>query len=439
MTNKSFLMYGLLAALSFLPIGVSAQNGAPKEQQIDIDYIVAVVNSIPITRNDVRIRQTRLEAQWAAQGTQTPPTAELFGQVLNRLIEERVVLNLAHDLGIKVSPDQLSEALLGVALESQLSSVSELQTQYEKSGRNWKAYTQEVREQLMMQQVRDREVNNRTRVSEAEITAAINESDLVGTRVNRINVAHILVALPEKPSAADVGSAQNKATALLARARGGEDFSKLAASFSEAPNAAKDGGVMGLRTSDRYPDLFAQAVRQLDVNAITEPIRSDAGFHILKLLQRQSQTIETVRQTQVRHILLTPTSTLSEAQAKARLIAIKSKIELKQSTFESEAREHSVDSSAAQGGNLDWAAPGQFVPEFEQIMNDLAVGQVSMPFTSRFGVHILEVTNRRDVALTEREQRERVADRLRSKKMAENYVQWLTDMRGRAFIELRNP
>jgi peptidyl-prolyl cis-trans isomerase SurA len=455
--------YKLLAALSFFWLCISSMDTlaqinvkkrasvsspsaeinlvvaplAPTNALREVDYIVALVNSEPITRNEVSIRQSRLQAQWIAQGVSAPPEAETFKRVLEQLIEERVMLQIAKDGGVRISESQLMDALANVARQNQLANLAELKAKYEVEGGNWNSYREEIRSELTRVQVREREVDARVRVSESEIDQALQDQKTDTKSNQEINLAQILIALPDNPTQAEVVLAKERAQRVLTEARKGADFSKLAEQASDAADKLK-GGVMGLRAADRYPSLFVDATNGLKVGEVSDIQRSDAGFHILKLLGRQSSSTATIVQSRVRHILLPITAQLNEEQAKVQLRGYKAQIESGRSSFASLAREHSVDGSAAQGGDLGWTTPGLFVPEFERVMGALPIGKVSDPFTSRFGVHLLEVVDRKAVAVSVREQREAVRNQLREKKAGEAYVLWIADARGRAFIEYKN-
>ncbi len=419
------------------PSVAAAVNLAPVNVLREVDYIVALVNSEPITRNDVLIRQKRLQAQWATQGVSPPTEQELFKRVLEQLIDERVMLQMAKDDGVRISDSQLNEALVNMARQSQLEGLRELQATYEAEGGNWSNYREEIRGELIRAQIREREVSARVRVSESDVDQALQDQKADTKGSQDINLAQILVALPDNPTPTEVALARERAQKVLTEARRGVDFAKLAEQASDAADKAK-GGVMGLRAADRYPTLFVEATKELKVGEASDIQRSDAGFHILKLLERQSSSTATIVQSRVRHILLPITAQLNEEQAKAQLRNYKAQIESNRSTFAALAREHSVDGSAAQGGDLGWTTPGLFVPEFERVMSALPTGKVSEPFTSRFGVHLLEVVDRKAVAVSVREQREAVRNQLREKKAGEAYVLWIADARGRAFVEYKN-
>jgi peptidyl-prolyl cis-trans isomerase SurA len=415
---------------------LAALLAGPALAQRDVDFIVALVNSEPVTRNEVLNKQRRLLAQMKEQGINPPAPADFFKQSLDRLIEERAIVHFANNTGIVVSDDQVQEALLTIAQQNQLANVAALQKRYEEEGADWGEYRREIRQELIILQARDREINSRVRVSEAEIDAALREQKL-GTKTNEtLNIAQILLSLPDSPTPADVAQMQAKAQTLLAQLRQGEDFAKLALAHSSATDKS-NGGAMGLRASTRYPSLFVDAVRSLPIGGYAAPLQSDAGIHILKLLEHQTQLVILENFTRVRHILLPLGSTANEAQAQAQLNAIKARIDSRQLSFEAAAKEFSTDGSAAQGGELGWASPGMFVPEFEKVMAALPVGVVSAPFTSRFGVHVMEVLERRQEALPEAQIRAKIRNSVRDKKAVEAADLWINETRGRAFIEYR--
>jgi peptidyl-prolyl cis-trans isomerase SurA len=409
-------------------------------EQRALDYIVVVVNSEPITRNEIALKQARLMTQFAAQGMKPAPESEMYKRVLDRAIEERALLQAAKEAGMRVSDEQVNEALLGIARQNQLSSVAMLQNKYESDGGNWRTYTAEIRNELLLLMAKEREIDAKVRVSESDIEAAMraqNATRAAGLATVTANLAHILIALPDNASPQQVAQAQQKALQIAKVARTSPDFSKLVAEYSDAPDKAA-GGVLGMRSIDRYPELFAPSIQSLSVGQTSEPIQSDAGFHILKVLAKKDSVQATMTQSKVRHILLPLSTELNEAQAKNRIRAFKNQIELKQNTFQSLAKDHSTDGSAAQGGDLGWVAPGVFVPEFEAAMDALPIGQLSEPLVTRFGVHLIEVTDRKEVLIPEREQREQIRAQLRERKAAEAYGLWVTETRNRAYVEYRN-
>ena len=298
----------------------------------------------------------------------------------------------------------------------------------------------DLRNQLTLLRLRERDVESRVKVSDQDIDQFIreqqNSDEAKGTQVN---LQHVLVLVPEGSSAQQIATLQARAQGIADRAKGGADFAELAKENSDAPEG-RSGGLLGLRPADRYPQLFLDSTQNLPVGGIVGPVRSPAGFHILKVLERVngSGVPTEVVQNHARHILLRPTQQLTEAGAVARLADYKRRVTSGQAKFEDLAKEFSVDGSAKQGGDLGWASPGQFVPEFEEAIENLKPGQVSDPVISRFGVHLIQLIERRDHTLTQREQRDMVRNAVREKKIDEAYTTWSQEVRGRAYVELRD-
>jgi peptidyl-prolyl cis-trans isomerase SurA len=253
-----------------------------------------------------------------------------------------------------------------------------------------------------------------------------------------INLAHLLVGLPEKPSASQVAQGQAKAQRLQARLRAGESFESLVKEQSDA--SRESGGQIGLRRADRYPLIFVEATKDLTVGQVSEPVRSDAGFHLIKVVDRRAGSlVQTMTQTHARHILLRLTPELTQTQALAQLTLLRQRIVLGSTSFEAAAREVSQDASAPQGGDLGWSSPGMFVPEFEEALDRLKLQEIGMPMVSRFGVHLMQVLERRTVELTPSQMREAMRAELRAKRTEEAYQAWERDVRSRAFVEIREP
>jgi peptidyl-prolyl cis-trans isomerase SurA len=295
----------------------------------------------------------------------------------------------------------------------------------------------------MISRLRERDVDNRARISDTDI-AQFLQSQLAGKPVASspvdINLAMILIAVPENSSEQEAAELKVKAQQIVQRAKRGESFAALAQAFSQALDKGANGGEMGLRSADRYPTLFIDSTQNLNKGEVSEPVRSGAGFHILKVLdKKQSEMSSTlILQTRARHILLRTGSELSEAAARNRLVTYKQRVQTG-TDFADLARQFSQDGSASSGGDLGWASPGQFVPEFEEVMARLQPGQISDPLISRFGAHLIQVMERREVSLSVREQREMVRTQLREKKIEELYAAWVEELRGRAYVELRDP
>lgn len=406
------------------------------------DFIVAIVNSEPITNNEVRTRMLRYEQQLAQQGSPMPPRPQLAREVLERLITEKAQLQVAREEGVKVDDTLVDQAEQNVARQNGID-VSELHRRMQADGMDPNGYREELRNQLMLQRLRDRELESRVKVSELDVDQYLRDQQQNGVdpALTQLNLAHILVAVPENATEAQVGAARAKAQGLLERARSGEDFGKLARENSDATGAAQNSGVIGMRTADRLPPLFVDAVRDLKAGDITNVLRSPAGFHIVKVLEKQQVGAAgvSVTQSHARHILLRPGPNLTEAQAVQKLADFKRRVQAGQADFAQLARDNSQDTSARNGGDLGWASPGMFVPEFEDALNNLQPGQISDPIVTRFGVHLIQLLERRQSRLSEREQREVVRNLVREKKLDEAYVQWAQEVRGRAYVEYREP
>ena len=404
------------------------------------DYIVAIVNSEPVTNSEVRLRMVRIEQQLTQQGAALPPRDELARQVLERLIGEHAQLQVARDNGVKVDEAAIDAAVRNVAQQNQLE-VTELRRRVEADGTTWTQFRNDMRDQILLTRVREREVDPTVKVTEQDIDQFIREQqDSTDLSSLEINLGQILIAVPENATADQVSALQARAQQVLARARAGEDFAKLAREFSESRDKVT-GGVLGLRVADRYPPLFVEATHSLPVGAFAPLLRSGAGFHILKVIEKKQAGMPgvAVTQTRARHILLRTGNQVPESAAVARLADFKRRIEAGQADFAVLARENSQDGSAKEGGELGWANPGQFVPEFEEVMNGLAPGQIAAPLVSRFGVHLIQVEERREATLSQREQRDIARNLVREKKLDEAYNNWVRDVRGRAYVELREP
>jgi peptidyl-prolyl cis-trans isomerase SurA len=418
--------------------GARPSTGAASNRAAD--YIVAVVNSEPITNNEVRARLVRFEQQLAQQGAALPPRDQLARLVLDRLISEKAQLQVAREGGIKVDDVQVDAAEQNFARQNGMD-VAQLRRRLETEGIAPAGFREDLRNQLLLARLRDREVDQRVKVSDLDVDQFLREQQNSGDVSSaEFNLAHVLVALPDNPSDQQVREARAKADQVLQRARAGEDFAKLAREMSDAAGAASNGGLLGLRTADRLPPAFVDAVKALPEGGVTDVFRSAAGFHVVKVIERRQGGLPTtVTQQHARHILLRPSGQLSESAARTRLAEFKRRIQAGQADFAQLAREHSQDASARAGGDLGWANPGMFVPEFEEVLNALSPGQIADPVVSRFGVHLIQLVERRTAKLSPREQREIARNILREKKLDEAYAQWAQDVRGRAWVELREP
>ena len=425
-------IFCLLGALAVQPL--QAQTTQPA------DYIVAVVNSEPITDSEIRAEIQRLRAEFAQSRQTLPPMDEMRKGVLERLILERAQLQLASEMGIQVNEASVDQTELAVARQNQID-VPELRRRLAKDGIPVSRFREQLRTQMILTRLREREVEGRLRITEQDIDRALAEEKARASdpALQELNIAQILIAVPENATAEVRAERAATAQKALAQLRAGTSFEKLVQEISAADKA--NGGELGLRRADRYPPVFTEAVQKLPVGGISDVVRSGAGLHILKVVERKApvaQAKSTV-QTRARHILLRVTPQTPAPANLAKLADFKKRVDARSADFQALAKEHSQDGSAAQGGDLGWAVAGMFVPEFEEVMGRLAEGQVSDPFMSRFGAHIIQIVERKRVELTPAEVREQVRGQLRESRYEEAYANWVRDVRGRAFVEMREP
>ncbi len=434
MKSRLWALAASAALLAILALPAQAQKSQ------SADYVVAVVNSEPITNSEVTAAVRRVSEQLKASGQQLPGLEEMRSGVLERLISDRAQLQLAAENGIRVDDAAVDLAEQNLARQGQVD-LETLHQRMAKDGMDVAALRTQLRDQLTLTKLRERDVESRVRISDQDVDRALAEQRVANSDPlsQEINLAQLLVAVPERADATQIAQLQAKAQGLLERIRAGEDFADLVKQASDADRSK--GGEFGLRRADRYPTAFVQATQNVAVGAVSDVLRSGAGFHILKVLDRRapSTLVKSVLQTHARHILLRTGPELSAFAASAKLGEVRQRILSGKTDFAAAARELSQDGSAAQGGDLGWASPGMFVPEFEEVMNRLKDGEISQPTVSRFGVHLIQLTERRRTELSPREVRDLVRNQLREAKLDEAYVAWTRDVRERAYVELREP
>jgi peptidyl-prolyl cis-trans isomerase SurA len=430
----------LLIAVACLGAATWAQADSPTVTASTADFIVALVNSEPITNSELEVTIRRVSEQMKSQGQPLPAPAQLRQSVLERLISDKAQLQFANEYGIRIEDAAVDLAEQNLARQSQIS-LEELHKQAAKEGLSVDSLRTQLREQLTLNRLRERDVDGRVKITDQDIDRAIAEQLAANSDpfTQDINLAQLLIATPEHVDAAQLAQLQEQAQQLLQRARAGEDFAALVKQYSSSDRLS--GGEMGLRRADRYPPPFVRATQNVAVGAFADVLRSPAGFHILKVLSRQmpKQLVRSVVQSRARHILLRLSPQLSQEAALAKLADFRQRILQGKADFQSLAREYSQDGSAAQGGDLGWASPGMFVPEFEEVMTHLNEGEISLPMVSRFGVHLIQLVDRRKVDLSPRDVRELVRNKLRESKLEEAYTAWAKDIRERAFVEFREP
>jgi peptidyl-prolyl cis-trans isomerase SurA len=423
----ALLLAAVTAAQAQVPTAGAARNA---------DWIAAVVNQESVTAGEVERRMQRARAEAERAGQAVPTEAELRQASLDALIDERAMITQARDSGMRVDDAEIDRAVQNIALQNQLT-LETLRQRLAADGVEFARFRANLRDQIMMERLREREVYQRIRITDGEIDRFL-ERQRAAAGVE-LNLAQILVSIPEGADEAAVAARRARAEALLARLRGGESFERVAREASEDGNRER-GGEIGLRPAERLPDLFVQAVANLKAGEFTpQLLRSGAGFHILRVVERRDGAAPQFTQTLVRHILLRPSERVSAELASRRLAEYRRQIESGARTFEEVARQVSEDGSAAGGGDLGWMSPGQLVPEFEEAMNRLAPGALSAPVVSRFGVHLIQVVQRRQVDVDPRALREQARAALREQKFDEAYAEWARELRLRAYIEMREP
>ncbi len=427
------------SAWALLAAALSAQaqplRGAPTLRPGD--HIAVVVNQELVTAFELNQRMALARADAQRKSQRLPADSEFRTLVLESLIEDRALLSHARDSGIKVDDNDVDRAVAVVAAQNQVTT-QQLRQRLAQDGMDLPRFRANLRDQMMVERVREREVAQRIRITDGEIDALI-EKQRGGAAEVQYNIAQVLIKLPEGASEATIGERRTRAEAAMARIRKGEDFAAVARQVSEDDNKER-GGEIGLRPADKLPDIFLETVRPLKAGELAPALlRTGAGFHVIKLLDRAEGGALRVTQTRSRHVLLRPSEQLTEVAVRTRLAEFKRQIESGARRFEDIAREHSLDGSASGGGDLGWASPGQFVPEFEQAMNDLAIGGVSAPVATRFGFHLIQVQERRTVAPDTKQLREQARQALRERKFEEAFAEWVREVRGRAYVEFREP
>jgi peptidyl-prolyl cis-trans isomerase SurA len=411
--------------------------GAPlhAEQPVPADRIVAVVNDEVITLAELQLRLVQVQRQLQQQRTPLPPREVLERQLLERMIADKVQIQFAREAGLKIDDVQLDRALTRIA-ENNRMSLGEFRTAIERDGISWPKFREEIRNEILIARIRERETEARVTVSEAEIDNYLSTADR-GAAKEEFMVSHVLVRVPEQASPDQLARLRARAEEALAQIRRGTDFGQVAATYSDAPDGLT-GGSLGWRTLDRLPSLFADAASKLQPGEVAPILRSPAGFHILKLMQRRGGSLsgQKVQQTQVRHILIKTGELVSQDEAKRRLVSLKERLD-NGADFAELARLHSNDLSASKGGDLGWVYPGDTVPEFERAMNALKPGEVSEPVQSPFGWHLIQVQDRRVQDMSEERQRQVARQALRERKAEEAYEEWLRQLRDRAYVESR--
>ncbi len=419
----------ILAFFSGQALGEAANDA------VKMDRIIAIVDQSVITEQELADRIKTVTSQLGKQGVQLPSAEVLEKQVLERLIVDSLLLQLAAQTGLKVDDGQLDKTIERIADQNQLG-LEEFKAALAKDGVSFRKFREDIRNEITISRLREREVENRISVSDSEI------DNYLTTQANRkddqseMEISHILIRTPEDASPEDLEKAKAKVMDAVKQLNAGVPFAQVSASVSDAPNAL-EGGNLGWKNPSQIPALFLEQLQDLQVGDIAKPIRSPSGFHILKLTgKRGGNSTLVVEQTHARHILIKLTEVMSEKDAKHKMDTIKERLD-NGTKFEDLARQYSEDGSANNGGDLGWVNPGDTVPPFEKAMNELTPGQISAPVRSPFGWHIIQVLERRKQDMTKEATRLKARQEIRTRKSEEAYEDWIRELRDRAYVELR--
>lgn len=418
----------------FLLSSFAFADQAKQSEIVKMDRIVAIVDQVVITEKELADRIKSVTAQLEKQGTELPPPAVLEKQILERMIIDRLQLQFASQTGLRVDDNQLDKTIERIAGQNKLD-IPAFKKALLDDGIQYRKFREDIRNEITLARLREREVDNRINITESEIDsfiamqAASNSSD-------EFEISHILIRAAEDSAPEDLKKLRAKAEDVLTQLQAGKDFAKISAGFSDAPNAL-EGGSLGWKNGAQIPALFLEALKPLKAGEISQILRSPNGFHILKVTNRRGGSSPlVVGQTHVRHILIKLSEVVSEKDALTRIAGIKERLEHGEK-FEDLARQYSDDGSAKSGGDLSWVSPGDTVPEFEKTMNALALGEISNIIKTQFGLHVMQVIERRNQDMSKEAARIKARQEIRARKSDEAYQDWVRELRDRAFVELR--
>ncbi|WP_020411510.1 MULTISPECIES: peptidylprolyl isomerase [Microbulbifer] len=409
--------------------------GTVTAQVQTLDRVVAVVDEDVVMASELAQRLNTIASQIQAQQVQAPPIEVLRRQVLEQLIVERLQLQMASRAGVTISESELDQAIARVQQNASVSP-EEFRQRLRADGMTIKSFRQQVRQELMIRRVEQGSVNRRIQITDQDIDNFLRSKEGEFWKSPQFELGHILIPISSSAPSSEVTQAREKAEELAEQAREGTDFRRLAIANSAGQNALA-GGDLGWRKTVELPTLFADALNGLKVGDVTEPFRSDAGFHLLKIHAQKGANEQLVEQTKVRHILLKPSAILTDDEAYNKLIAMREEA-MANDNFDKLARENSEDiGSMLAGGDLGWSMPGQFVPEFTQAMDTTNIGEISLPFRSQFGWHILKVEDRRKQDMTDQYIRNQAANLLRNRRYEEELQNWRREIRDQAYVEIK--
>jgi len=419
----------------FCTLIIFSHFNAPAAEVVKLDRIVAIVDQTVITEQELEGRIRTVTAQLAKQGTELPPENILRKQILERLISDTLQLQYAAQTGLKVDDNQLDKTIERIAEQNKMT-LTEFGEALSADGISMRKFRADIRSEITIARLREREVESRVNVTESEIDNFLTTQASSNESTDEFEISHILIRTPEEGATEEVQKAKAKVDEAVKALQEGTSFAKVSASFSDAPNAL-EGGSLGWKTSTQLPALFLDALKTMQAGDVSAALRSPNGFHILKLTnKRGGNSPLVIEQTHARHILIKLSEIMSETEGKQKVAGIKERLD-NGDKFEVLARQFSEDGTASNGGDLGWVNPGDTVPQFEKAMNELKDNQISEPIRSPFGWHIIQVLERRKQDMTKEAARLKARQEIRTRKADEAYQDWVRELRDRAYVELR--
>ena len=432
---RTFIKYLIQPLLLTGALTVACQLNVQAEEVVKLDRIVAIVDQTVVTEQELESRIATVTAQFKKQGTELPPEDILRKQILERLITDTLQIQYAAQTGLKVDDNQLDKTIERIAEQNQMT-LTEFSEALAKDGVSMRKFRSDIRNEITIARLREREVDGRVNVSESEIDNFLTSQAANNENQDEFEISHILIRTPEEGATEDVQKAKAKVDSAVNELNTGKSFAKVSASFSDAPNAL-EGGNLGWKSGAQMPALFLDALKTMQIGDISPPLRSPNGFHVLKLTnKRGGNSPLVIQQTHSRHILIKLSEIMSEKEGKLKMDNIKERLDNGEK-FEVLARQYSEDSTASNGGDLGWVNPGDTVPQFEKAMNELKDNQISQPIRTQFGWHIIQVIERRSQDMSKEAARLKARQEIRAKKADEAYQDWIRELRDRAFVELR--
>ncbi len=429
---RAFIKFLLLTSALLLPV---SHFNALAAEVVKIDRIVAIVDQTVITEQELESRIRTVTAQFKKQGAELPEESILRKQILERLISDTLQLQYAAQTGLKIDDNQLDKTVERIAEQNQMT-ITEFGEALAKDGISMRKFRSDIRSEITIARLREREVDGRVSVTESEIDNYLTTQASRNESQDEFEISHILVRTPEEGATEDVQKAKAKIDAAVTQLQAGTNFSKVSASVSDAPNAL-EGGNLGWKNGSQMPVLFLDALNKMQVGDISPVLRSPSGFHILKLTNKRGGSSPLViEQTHARHILIKLSEVMSEKDGKAKMDNIKERLDNGEK-FEALARQFSEDSTASNSGDLGWVNPGDTVPQFEKAMNELKDGQISEPVRTQFGWHVIQVLERRKQDMSKEAARLKARQEIRTRKADEAYQDWIRELRDRAYVELK--